>query len=330
MSIYVSIPCLYEDFELVKTIKNCKSKAKNPEQIYIGVAFIGNELFFKKTKEDLKEITNISYRYEKLENNIGVAKGRIFASSMYNDEDFFLQIDAHSRFINDWDEKLCNTLNEAKTITNNEKTILTGYAGEYFYDEDNIYVNTDLGYNSWLLNEFWIEDTIPKWEHKKIENISIELEKFIIKNKFAPASKVSAHFIFGNKNFAKNINLPENIIFWEEEIIQTIELIDDGFSIVHYGKTSPIYHLYYYLIKDKNGHRTNLSEVIILNDLFKIEEVNRAVKNNFLNYISNKENFYKIKNFENYSGIDIIKGPQKNNIFPKNYSNIGFIPVKHK
>jgi hypothetical protein len=324
MSIYVSISCLGEDKELIKTVQDCKEMAKDPDSVYFGIAVIENLEFYKKIKKDLSNIKNISFLYKEEKNNLGVAKGRNFAASMYNNEEYFLQIDPHSRFNKNWDITLIDTFNQAVETVNNKKTVLTGYLGKYLYNKDDgqIYVDDNLSYTRWIPNEFVIGDVIPKFNHAPLHSISDELNIFLQNNKFAPASLISGHFIFGNSYFGKDIHLPENLLFWEEEILQTIELISDGFSILHFGSISPIYHLYTFNIFSQEEYGRDDLQNYLPND----EENYQLMKNNFLSYLKNND--LKVKKFEKYANIDILTGAKSSSTFPDTYSNIGFLPTK--
>ncbi len=323
MSIYVSVCCLGEDKELIKTVRDCKEMAKDSNSIYFGIVVIGNLEFYEKAKKELSGIKNISFLYKEAENNLGVGKGRNLAASMYNNEEYFLQIDPHSRFNKHWDITLIDTFNKAVETVNNKKTVLTGYLGTYLYNKNDgqFYVDENLGYTRWVPNEFVVKDVIPKWSYAPLHSISNELNIFLQNNKFAPASKISAHFIFGNSYFGKNIHLPENLLFWEEEIIQTIELIDDGFSILHFGSISPMYHLYTLHISEQENGRDDLH-----NYLPNDEENYQLMKNNFLSYLKNND--LKVKKFEKYANIDILIGAKTKHTFADTYSNVGFLPVK--
>lgn len=323
MSIYVSLSCLGEDKELIKTVQDCKKMAKYPDSVHFGIVIIENLEFYEKITKELSNIKNISFLYKEEKNNLGVAKGRNFAASMYNNEDYFLQIDPHTRFNQDWDVTLIDTFNQAVETVNNKKTILTGYLGKYLYHKDNdqIYVDDNLAYTKWIPNKFIIGDIIPAWTHAPLHSISDKLNIFLQNNKFAPASLISGHFMFGNSYFGKDIHLPEHLLFWEEEIIQTIELINDGFSILHFGSISPMYHLYTFNIFSEKYGRNDLQ-----NYLPNDEENYQLMRNNFLSYL--KDNDLKVKKFEKYANIDILTGAKNSSTFPDTYSNIGFLPIK--
>ena len=155
---------------------------------------------------------------------------------------------------------------------------------------------------------------IPKWKGYTQNKTPKKIYEQIINTGFAPAPKIVAMFMFSDHNLAKNICLPKNIIFWEEEIIQTIELIDAGFTLVHPGEYIPLSHFYGYDIP------TPITEIRNKNHLGG-DAVNKMIYN-FDSYINDPINFNKIKKFESYIGFSIIEGPDKEDIIPIDYINI--------
>ena len=134
-SVYVSICCLGIDEELEHTVKSCFENAKNPDNTFIGIAFIGNKAFADKTKKKLKKFKNIRYSYNLFENNMGLGKSRFLASQLYNNETYFFQIDAHTRFNNEWDYKLIKIFKKSQSIVNNKKVVLSKLPGSYKYND---------------------------------------------------------------------------------------------------------------------------------------------------------------------------------------------------
>lgn len=329
MSIYVSICCIGLDTELVKSVEDCKEMAAFSDDVYFGIAYTGEESFFEELKKDLSHIKNIVFKFTPVENNLGIARGRIDAASLYSNQDYFLQIDPHSRFTKNWDVFLVNQFNAATQIVNNEKTVISGYLPAYFYKEDDFdyeYIeDTLLRYNVWIPDNFILEDTIPKWTDDKPESVSYELDNIIKKTGFAPASKIVAMFMFGNHHLANNLSIPENLLFWEEEIIQSIELIDNGFSLVYPGKIAPIYHFYHNRIIDERGKRDGYKT--FLKTEKNIEIYNKQMRKNFIDYINNKSNKKKILAFEKYNNIVLKDGAKNKTTFPRKYINMLNIPV---
>jgi hypothetical protein len=327
-SIYVSISCLGIDTELIDTVKNCYLTAENPNDIYFGIVCTGDEPFFEKIQNELKNIKNIKYGYYPVEGNLGIGIGRNLAALFYNDEDYFLQIDPHSRFIKKWDSYLIEKFNLAQKIVNNQKTVLSGYCGAYFYtdkNKKNIDVQLNLGYNQWTPNKYWVNGVIPSWTDVEVDDLPPYLKKMIDETGFAPAPKIVAMFMFGNSYLAKNLCLYEDVLFWEEELLQSMELINNGFTLVYPGRISPFYHFYENLSDGVSGYRDRKERFLPSDNHKKIYR--KAMQDNYMKHVKNKNNYEKVKKFEKYNSITMIGGAKTKNAFPTKYENIGFIPV---
>ena len=300
-SIYVAIPCIGIDNELESTVLSCFLQSDNPDKITIGISFIGNYEFYKTFDDKFKNLDNIKTSFYEIEGNLGVGKARIFAASKYNNEDYFLQTDSHMVFARSWDTKLIKKITEAKEKFNNNRVILTAYAGTYRYEHignnnySTIILQDRFGYNEWQQQEFMLDEVIPSWTYT-MEDC---LEDFML------MPKVSAHMIFTNGEFAKNLHISEDIIFWEEEIIQSIELINDGYLLVYPGLECYIYHLNMDQIWNHKGYRKGNIE---LHEEFGLTWEDSCIKieNNFLNYL--KYNPDKVDKYEKYIGFTLIDG----------------------
>jgi len=317
-SIYVSISCLGVDTELERTINSCLAQASGENDINIGVAFISNYDFYKSI---IKNIPNIQHTYSTLKEDFGIGSHRRLAASMYKKEDFFLQIDAHSYFKKDWDKFLINRFENISSHIG-EKIVLTAYAGSYGYEYNlnqnsiNIYDNS-LGYTEWIPKKFRVlNDTIPMWQHVYLKNTpkqflyeeEINIYDEIEKNGFCKIDKISAHFIFGKGNIYSFMDDQSNILFWEEEIIHSINLVNNGFTLIYPGFECYIYHLYSQHITDDIGKRENFIDVLQKENI-KID-VDQTIKDNFLLYLM--KNPVEVEIYQKYANIDLITG---NNIF---------------
>jgi len=262
LSIFVSICCLGIDHDLPNTISSCFDMANNPEEVYIGIACIGEESFYKEISQ-LFNNKNITISYHESTGNIGVGKGRKLAADLYDNQDYFLQIDSHTLFRKDWDIKILDKYIEALKKFNTDRVVFSGYLSGYKYIEQdgNIYQfndTQDIAYNYWHKDEFFMNpNIIPKWTHASMNHFSDDIIKES-ETGFLPCKKITAMFLFGSKKLAKNLCLPEHLVFWEEEIIQTIELIDNNFILVHPVMESPISHLYFQGTLRQYGFRTSL------------------------------------------------------------------------
>lgn len=333
----MSIPCLNYDQELIKTIRCINDNSSGKNKITIGIAIIGNEDFMSFIKEQLikYKYTNVKLSFFKFENNIGVGKGRHLAYSMYNNEDYLLQIDSHTFLLKNWDKKLINIHRRAKIVTKNKLVVLSGLPPAYGYFNEQAeksfwhhkqckypqYLNNDYLINSSNNKDFYkiknkmYKEMIPKFIDNNFNKLRKESKTKKRLSNIYPLHKISAAFMFGAKNFAYNIGLESNSIFWEEEILQSINLINNGFSICFYNGKIPLCHYYSNeMKKDKFGIRSFATDIIDEKELYK------KMAEKWSAFMNNKENQLKIKKYEKYADVDLNIGANNKNFIPKKFN----------
>jgi len=321
VSIYVSV-CSLEDDQLKSTIGDIFSNSEKSEEIYLGLAITARKDFYDDIYETYKDFIGpvggdkpISIKYfEPTEENLGIGNGRNNAASMYNNQDYFLQIDAHTMLDPGWDTQLIELHKEAVSHTNNNKTILTGYCTPYLID-----VNGNKTFVRKIFNYpyfYWSDDfekkeyNLPITQDKPLSQFPIDVLSL---NKFIPCIKFNANFAFGNKEFGKNINLPRETVFWDEEITQTINLIGDGFALVFPNTEAKIFHFYMQDKQNDNGDRLSLDNFI------KMSKIDKRGLHNYKKYITDPDNIDKIQKWTNYSQYDIFGDPKRHMYIPKDY-----------
>lgn len=331
MSIYVAINCLGIDTELIKTVEDCFNKAESPNEINVHIACAGNLIFFNNAKHNLKKYSNVKFSYFELKNSLGVGIGRSQAASEYNNEDYYLQIDAHSRFVKNWDTQLIKKFNNALKITNNQKTVLSAHPSKYGYRQTKTGIeeykeNNPIKYNHWWHNDFWIPH-FPRWRDLEVKDITdSNIKTMIEETGFAPITKINGYFIFGDKHFALNRCLDEKILFWEEEFVQTIELIENGFTLVFPQMDKIICHLYMDQALGDYGIRDKAS--LLIEQLgINLEDYQNQITTYYLNYLNDPLNKSKIERWENYAQVNAHRGIEYRSGYPENYVNLGFLPL---
>jgi len=135
-SIFVSIAS-FRDKELINTLYSLLSQAKDLSKIHVCV--LSQDEDHKHPKlENLFDLFGVSdYTYKKINylDSTGVGYARNYIQNFIKPEhDFYLQIDSHSRFIKDWDQKLIEDYNCCSKYWNS-KIILTSYPYGFVYDE---------------------------------------------------------------------------------------------------------------------------------------------------------------------------------------------------
>ena len=125
-SIFVSIAS-YRDDECQKTIKSLFDNAKNKDNCYIGICQqnnfnIDNDSLINNEWNCNIRIIRIPYFEAK-----GPTYARYLCSGLWNGEEYYLQIDSHTTFIKDWDEKLINMIKEIKNKKLSLKPVISHY-----------------------------------------------------------------------------------------------------------------------------------------------------------------------------------------------------------
>jgi len=133
-SIFVQIPA-YRDWELSKTVEHAIQKASGNNKISFGIhncVIFPGEVPIPKSTVDWAQI---KYKESIAPKNIGVNKSRYIANEFYDGEDYYLQIDSHMRFSNNWDETLIVTINKYKEL-GISKPLITQYPPNYGYNDN--------------------------------------------------------------------------------------------------------------------------------------------------------------------------------------------------
>lgn len=338
MSIYISISCFGTDAELEQTIKSAAKNSLLNLGLHFGVALIGTrevqggEKFISELIRDLPKNQEYTIKEYRILEEIGVGAARNAAKSLYSGQDYFLQIDSHTYFSYGWDEILIEYLEKAKILTNNARTVLTATLGSYIYNEFGIIPEQvpDAGnfyYSIW--NGKRNDEIIPSFEHDDACNVTATLMKLVSKHDLAPSVKVTGAFMFGGKEFADRRPLPDGIIFWEEEIIQSIELIDEGFSLASPHIPAVLHHFYKYdETNTGRGKRTDVDQEYMLRGIDWTERRTQMI-NTWQSYINNPANQKKIRTFEKYAGIDLHSGHVKFK-HPLYYANRNAFPIEEE
>src|ERR1700759_3197317 len=122
MSIFVNIAA-YDDPELLPTILDCICKAANPSELHFGICW-------QRRADDNSMWQFANHKNFRIEDVLasdskGCCWARAKSQSLYNGEDYVLQLDSHHRFEHGWDKTMVAMLEGIKC----DKPMLTGYVG---------------------------------------------------------------------------------------------------------------------------------------------------------------------------------------------------------
>jgi hypothetical protein len=232
MSIFISIAS-YKDPETIPTIFDAYNKAYDKSGIRFGVLLQEEKGFSKKEKLD----KNINVDF--LEYDWRDSQGACWARNniqklLFNNEDYYFQLDSHHRFCEHWDKKLIDGIKELGK--NHKKPIIGGYCPGYepgndILDETPMRIAsfpefTDLGDLMF----------IPK----SIDNYKKLNEKGL---KYIKARFLSGHFIFTNSIFVKECPYDPLLYFRGEELSLSARAYTSGYDFFH-PVTPIVWHEY--------------------------------------------------------------------------------------
>lgn len=228
-SIFVSIAS-FLDKDIIETIKSCLNKAKYPNNITIGIClqydFKDN---FLSDYENNPKIKFKNIHYSKAQ---GPTYARYLITQLIDDEDFFLQIDAHTRFYDNWDELAIKCYKEC----NDEKAIITNFPISFEYMNKS---------DTYPLNK-----TSKKWEELSYNNIwqgfGNKSDKVFKPIKPEKTYVISAALVFGPTKFLKEVPYDPLILFGYhklEQVFYSARLYTNGWNL--YCPTKHILSTYY-------------------------------------------------------------------------------------
>lgn len=232
MTIFVSIAS-YRDPLLWFTVNDCYKKAKNPKDLVFGIVDQGS-MPQHRAVEKTGFADQIRYVFIGSVDARGACWARHLAQSLYYNEDYFLQVDSHSWFDQDWDQ-LCIELMQSN-FTPNPKKLYTSYPrGFEFIDGKPTSTNQtkDLIYAK-----------VKEGEVLKESDPLLAFSSGIMKSEYpVPACHAAAGFIFTLGRFVHDVPYDPSLYFNGEEQNISIRAYTHGYDVLH-PPLSPVYHFY--------------------------------------------------------------------------------------
>lgn len=232
-SIFIQIPS-YRDHELPITIKNAIDMASGTNTLVFGVH---NCILYPgevSVDIDAPDWVEIRYLESIAPENIGLQLSRYLANQQYSNEDFYLQIDSHMRFVKNWDLVAIKSLTKFQDL-GIAKPLLTGYPGNYWY--------SDSGELRDKLNSQVTRISFQEFPDQfKSTLIPSQLASLLPEGCGFTAS-VSGGAIFTIGEFAA-IEPNKKIAFWGEEVLIAARAFTHGFTLLAIDDQF-LWHLYY-------------------------------------------------------------------------------------
>lgn len=238
-NIFVSIAA-YEDDLLVNTIKELYEKSKEPQNIFVYIA-----LQYKNPPnlDNIFKGQNLTILNYDVDKRPGVARVRyeisqeILKNKDFTDGDYFLMIDAHMNFAENWDLDLIKDMKHLQNVCNKKEIIISKQLGFEVgqLSESNIELtrfekcSQDVPFFSEEI------DLFRAWPYKVQDYNELKNFKTLSGSnplhKFYHSGWASCHFFFTNFDFISTIGLNRYFQFFQEEGYLSFSAFLSGYDI---------------------------------------------------------------------------------------------------
>jgi hypothetical protein len=214
VTIYISIAA-YRDPELVPTVEDCLAKASRPEDLRFGICWQHGpeERALPWAGDPRFRIIDIDWKASR-----GACWARAEIMNRYAGEDYFLQLDSHHRFVQDWDVRVIEQLRR----TGSPKPVLTAYATPF---------------NPECPDERSSEPMQMNFDRFTDEAIILfrpgGIEGWQTRERPVRARFLSAHFLFAEGRFVREVPYDPELYFIGEEITLTVRAFTHGYDLYH-------------------------------------------------------------------------------------------------
>lgn len=239
--IFVSIAS-YRDPELLPTLRDLFVKAKNPELLRVGICWQKSE---DESIEEFLYNDNVRLYTCPWERSKGACWARhVIQKHLYDNEEYYFQLDSHHRFLQNWDAHLKVLHKEAEN--NHSKPIIGTYGTTYFPDKPDAPLLNE-PYRIHLFDTFTEDGDIISRPQPIINHLDLKKNN----TNLIPARCLSGHFIFAKGDFCKECIYDPNLYFRGEEITLSARAYTHGYDMFH-----PTYSIVWheYLRKEKSKH----------------------------------------------------------------------------
>lgn len=231
MTIFVSIAS-YCDVLLESTIESLFTNTIDPNSIYIGIvdqSAARNDRLLESTYAK-----NIRYLFIDFRDSRGVCWARSLASSLYQNEDWYLQIDSHTIFDQGWDQYLVTLAKSCHGV--NDKIILSSYPNAFTIENGQ--------FKKRPIRDRVVVHALDEESCFSEDSAFLQYRGVGI-NQTEPklGGHLAAGSLFAKGNLFCEIPYDPFLYFKEEEQSLALRTFTHGWDIYHYSN-SPIYHLY--------------------------------------------------------------------------------------
>jgi len=282
----------YRDDELPKTVASLLKNARYPERLRFAIVHqFGPEtagcIDEYKTDTRFKIVEQPWYEAR----GVGVARRK--CDELYDDEDFYLQIDSHMRCKDSWDDRL-----EAEWIAlSDSRAILSSYPPAYRYDNNDREIFVSSEPNRLVVHDMFMGD------------IPVFFGKALPKDAPRRGAFVAGGLQFGPGKICREVPYEPRICFIGEEIVHSLRLFAAGYHIYSVDD-QVISHLYIRSENQKNAHHfwKDFTESEELKEVYaQMNKLSYGVVREYLSVDQTPVSPGTLASFEDFAGVEFAR-----------------------
>ncbi len=216
--IFVSIAS-YRDPQLVATIADCIAKANDPDGLRFGICWQHDAADppFPYLDDPRFRVLDVDWRESR-----GACWARAEIMKLWQEEDWYLQVDSHCRFAPGWDEKMLRAVMQ----TGSAKPILSTYATGFTPGENEMLRDEPLQ----MALQAFTSDGIPQL--KPAPSVRVGWPPRPARARF-----LSGGFLFTIGDFVEEVPYDPDLYFMGEESAMTLRAYTHGYDLFHPSRT---------------------------------------------------------------------------------------------
>lgn len=238
MKIFISIAS-YQDPLLFPTIFSAYNSAQNKESLVFSICDQSDEGI---DIDSIPFCDQIHYDHIDPLLSKGPCWARSRIQSFYQGEEYFLQIDSHTIFTDNWDSMLIDQLNKIKANSANDsyfkKPIITSYPRAFeVLDYENYKFKLFTSDKNTQLLRYRKEFIFSKGSYSRQVGIPTQSKNI------AHGILIAAGCIFSYGSFVEDVPYDPRFYFYGEELSIALRAFTKGYSFFHIPEI-PLFHLY--------------------------------------------------------------------------------------
>lgn len=218
--IFVNIAS-YRDTECQWTVRDLFLKARHPDRVFVGICwqFVqgqDDDCFLFKTRPDQCRVVEVDANQ-----SYGACWARSKVQSLWQGEEYTLQIDSHMRFVQDWDEVLLAMLKQCP----GKKAVLSSYPPSYDPPDQ--------------LGDYSVAEILPN-EYDSHGVLKLRATAAIQQDNPPPPKPnafIAAGLLFGPSSMIADVPYDPHLYFHGEEITLAVRLFTAGYDVYSPNRT---------------------------------------------------------------------------------------------